>query len=68
LNLFDGRRELNTEIAQSTPALRQYISNEISKLLKYRDFDYAVQSCAQGDTEREALIFQRLEQVIEGKD
>jgi predicted nucleotidyltransferase len=68
LNLFDGRRELITEIEQETPALRQYIANEIGRLLMHRDFDYAVQSCAQGDSEREALIFQRLEQVIEGAD
>lgn len=66
LNLFDGRPELITEIEQAKPTLRQYISKEIGKLLEHRDFDYAVQSCAQGDSEREALIFQRLEQAIEG--
>ncbi|WP_257279624.1 MULTISPECIES: hypothetical protein [unclassified Endozoicomonas] len=66
LNLFDGRPELINEISSARDELRQYISEEISQLMQHPDFEYAVQSCALGDSEREALIFERLDLVAEG--
>jgi predicted nucleotidyltransferase len=65
LNIFDGREEIISEIMQAEPALRQFIVEEIRLLLKAKDFDYAVQNAAQNDSEREALIFERLEQIVE---
>lgn len=63
LNLFDGRPALLAEIEQAEPDLRQFIASEIRNLLKNSDFDYAVQACSLGDSDREALIFERLEQA-----
>ncbi len=66
LNLFDGRPELLAEIKQAAPELRQYIAVEIEVLLDNSDFEYAVQSCALGDGDRETLIYERLEQAAKG--
>ena len=66
LSLFDGRPELLAEIEQAAPELRQYIAIKIGELLESNDFEYAVQSCALGNSEREALIFKRLEQAVLG--
>jgi predicted nucleotidyltransferase len=63
LNLFDGRPELLDEIGQADLDLRQFIADEIGKLIEKDDFAYAVQACAVGDPARESLIFQRLEQA-----
>ena len=63
LNLLDGRPELLAEIEQAEPELQQYIADEIGNLLENNDFEYAVQACALGDRDREALIFERLEHV-----
>lgn len=65
LNIFDGREEVISEITQAEPELRQFIAEQIGLLLKDSNFDYAVQSTAQNNSEREALIFKRLEQIAE---
>lgn len=64
LTVVDGRPELIQNIADSDPLLRGYIAEELGKLLQLTDFEYAVQSIANNDTQREALIFQRLEEVV----
>jgi len=64
LNVFDGRAELVDEIRQSEAEIQNYISEKLGQLLEHPDFDYAVQSAAQGQGDREALIFERLEAVI----
>lgn len=66
LNLFGGRPALLAEIEKAGPKLRQFIATEIRKLLERDDFAYAVQACALGDRDREALIFERLEQASQG--
>jgi len=66
LNLFDGRPVLLAEIEQAESGLRQFIAAEIQELLQSNDFAYAVQACALGDRDREALIFERLEKVAQG--
>jgi len=43
--------------------VKEYISEELKKLLDNQNFEYAVQSTAQNQAEREALIFERLEDV-----
>jgi predicted nucleotidyltransferase len=67
LNLFDGREELIKEIEQSSFELQKFIAEQLSALLDNSDFDYAVQSCSLGDSDREALIFERLEQIARGR-
>lgn len=64
LNVFDGRPELVDEIKQGSEKIQKYISAEFSKLLEQPEFEYAVQSTAQGQADREELIFKRLEAVI----
>lgn len=63
LNVFDGRAELVDEIMQSPVDIQNYISEEFNQLLEHPEFDYAVQSTAQGQGDREDLIFKRLESV-----
>jgi len=63
LNIFDGREEIISEITQSGPEISQFIVGQIKLLLADSSFDYAVQSAAQNNSEREALIFERLEQI-----
>lgn len=65
LSLFDGREELVSEILASDSSVRDYIKKEIKALLELDDFDYAVQSTSRNDSDREALIFERLESLIE---
>jgi len=61
LNVVDGREALQQEIEQAEPVLKTYIGQQISLLLKHRDFEYAVQATARNNPEREVLIFRRLE-------
>lgn len=68
LNVFDGRAELVEEINQAPLNLRIYISKELSQLLGHPDFEYAVQSTAHGQRDREELIFNQLEAVIKQPD
>ena len=63
LNIFDGREEIISEITQAEPELRQFIVEQIGLLLKVSNFDYAVQSTAQNNPERETVIFERLDQI-----
>ncbi len=50
---------LHEEVQQSPDALRQYIAEELNILLNHRDFEYAVQSTARNNRDRESLIFAR---------
>jgi len=44
--------------------LREYIAEQLEELLQLSDFEYAVQSIANGNSQREALIFERLEKMV----
>ena len=61
LNLFDGRPSLVEELSTAPEELQVFVAEEISKLLELQDFEYAVQSTARGDQQREEIIFERLE-------
>ncbi|MDO3383685.1 hypothetical protein [Gilvimarinus algae] len=63
LNVVDGRPELLTELQQADGVLRQYLGKQFAQLLEHRDIAYVVQSTAMGSAEREAIIFNRLEQM-----
>jgi len=64
LNVFDGRDELVEEINHASLNLRSYISKELVSLLEHPDFEYAVQSTAQGQRDREERIFKQLDTAI----
>ena len=64
LNIVDGREELLLEVSQVKPKLKAYISEQITVLLGYSDFNYAVQAAARNNIEREAIIFERLEALV----
>ena len=67
LNLFDGRPSLLEELSTAPEELQVFVAEEISKLLELQDFEYAVQSTARGDQQREEIIFERLEAVTQLK-
>jgi predicted nucleotidyltransferase len=66
LTLVDGRSELAGELLMAPAELRQYISAELTNLLKVNQFSYAVTSAAGNEEGREDLIFERLESIIQG--
>lgn len=66
LTLVDGRSELAGELLMAPVELRQYISSELTDLLKVNQFSYAVTSAAGNEKGREDLIFERLESIILG--
>ncbi|WP_062264323.1 hypothetical protein [Endozoicomonas arenosclerae] len=68
LNLFDGRESLVEELSDAPGELQAFVAAEISKLLELDDFEYAVQSTARGDQQREEIIFERLETACQLKE
>ena len=66
LNLFDGRKELTHELERAPTEIRQFVSEQLTKLLKTKGFEYAIQSTAQGDDNRESLIYERLKKAARG--
>ncbi len=63
LTVVDGRPELANDILACDALLRSYIAEQMAVLLALNDFEYAVQSIANTNEQREALIFQRLEEL-----
>ncbi len=61
LNLFDGREALVSEVLNADQDVKDYIKKELQQLLKFDDFEYAVQSTSRDNKDREALIFERIE-------
>jgi predicted nucleotidyltransferase len=61
LNVVDGREELLNEIQQAEQVLKDYIAEQIGLLMGHNDIDYAVQACTHNNTDREVIIFKRLE-------
>jgi len=58
-NAFDGRDDLVDS------DVKNYISAELSRLLKQPDFEYVIQSTSLGQPDREEIIFSRIEAVID---
>jgi predicted nucleotidyltransferase len=63
INLVDGRPALLDEVAACSADMRQYIAEEVVKLLDDRNFEYAIQSHTGNSTERESIIFARFEKL-----
>jgi len=64
LNIFDGRASIVDDILSAQENLRNYISEQLQLLLDDGNFEYAVQATARNDSDREQLIFERLEGCI----
>lgn len=60
LSVIDGREALLTELQVAEPLLRQTVAGQLRDLLAHQDFDYAVQSTARGNRQREDLIIKRI--------
>lgn len=60
LTVIDGREALLTELQVAEPLLRQTVAGQLRDLLAHPDFDYAVQSTARGNRQREDLIIKRI--------
>ena len=63
LNLVDGRPEVVTEIQVADKRLRDFIAEEIGRLLDHDLIDYAIQGVVMGDPGRVNLVFERLEKI-----
>ncbi|MCW4630513.1 MULTISPECIES: hypothetical protein [Marinomonas] len=63
LNLIDGRESLAAEIRNAPEEVKAYIAQEIQTLMTVSDFDYAVQSTAEGSPDREDIIYHRLKAI-----
>ena len=63
LHLVDGRPELVAEVRLAPAEVRTYFAEELATLLDDQYFEYAVSSQAAGNSEREEIIFERLEQL-----
>jgi len=62
LNLIDGRESLAAEIRNAPEEVKAYIAQEI-QLMTVSDFDYAIQSTAEGSPDREDIIYDRLKAI-----
>jgi predicted nucleotidyltransferase len=67
LVVFNGREEIVEEIINSPDNLYEFIKETLTDLIKHNQFEYAVYSAAENDRGREELIFERIDNVIQGK-
>lgn len=64
INLIDGREELINELGNSSDAVKAFISEQLNQLLNDRNFEYAVSSQSNNSPQREKIIFDRVEEII----
>jgi len=64
MNLVDGREELLGEVKNSSQELQQYISEQITYLLAHDSRPYLLQDASRGDSEREEILIERLENLV----
>jgi len=65
LTLIDGRTTIVDDIKAAPINVQHYISDQFQQLLNDRNFEFAVNGAANGNTAREAIIFERIEMMIE---
>lgn len=65
LTLIDGRESLIDEVMAAPRELRDYLADELNQLLQDANFEYAVSSQA-GNSEREKILFERIEALAQG--
>jgi predicted nucleotidyltransferase len=68
LTLIDGRESLIDEVKTAPQELRGYLAEEFSQLLQDTNFEYAVDSQADGNAEREQILFERIETLAQCGD
>ena len=68
LTLIDGRESLIDEVRTAPEELRGYLAEEFSQLLQDTNFEYAVNSQAGGNVEREQILFERIETLAQCGD
>lgn len=64
INIFDGREEIVAEINEVEGELRDFIRVQLQALLDDANFEYVVQSSTGNNSERESLIFERIEACL----
>jgi hypothetical protein len=67
VTVIDGRAEIVTEVEQSAPLLRQYLSIEFSALLAERDFLEALPGHLLPDAvsqQRVHIVLRRIQQLV----
>lgn len=64
INIFDGRGEIVAEVNAVEGELRDFIRVQLKALLDDANFEYAVQSAARNNGQRESLIFNRIEACL----
>lgn len=65
LTLIDGRESLINEVKAAPEELRGYLAEEFRQLLQDPNFEYAVNSQAGGNAEREQILFERIETLTQ---
>lgn len=65
LNLVNGREELLGEVDAAPLELRTFLADALTALLRLNDFGYLIQNAANGDHEREQIIWQRLHHLAQ---
>ena len=63
LMLIDGRTNIVSDVKAAPPEIQHYIANQFHELLGDRNFEFAVSSSANGDSAREAVLFERIELI-----
>ncbi|WP_067708034.1 hypothetical protein [Erwinia sp. ErVv1] len=64
INLIDGREELMSELGNASYAVKAFISEQFSQLLDDINFEYAVSSQSNNSSQRERVIFERIEEIV----
>ncbi|CAO96084.1 hypothetical protein [Erwinia tasmaniensis] len=64
INLIDGREELISELGSAPDAVKAFISEQLSQLLSDTNFEYAVSSQSNSSSQREKIIFDRIEEIV----
>jgi hypothetical protein len=66
--LIDGRPEIANDLLGAPADVRRYIAERFAALKAERDFEYAVQAAANGDSGREGVMHERIGVIISYAD
>ena len=62
--MLDGRELLQDELGKAQQEVKNYIAYEFKQLVGNTGFEFALSSAANGDREREILLFKRIEKIV----
>jgi len=63
LMLVDGRTTIVSDIKAAQSNVQQYIAGQFHELYEDRNFEFAVNSAANGDRAREEVLFERIDLI-----